>query len=83
VTRPRAKQRIANDNGTVTDIVSVTRRREDGARGRSLMRDWAPAILATFFDGSPWNDVEPDGPDLGSGTAGRSKRRHDIVRDEA
>ena len=47
----KTKPRAANDNGRATVVVSLTARRECAARRASLMRDWAPAILATFFGG--------------------------------
>ena len=47
--RIRTNPRIANDNGKPADVISVTARREDAARQGSHMREWAPAILATFF----------------------------------
>jgi hypothetical protein len=50
-TRIRTKVRVANDNGSATVVISLRERRERGARRASLMRDWAPAILATFFGG--------------------------------
>jgi hypothetical protein len=59
-TRIKAKPRVANDNGEATTVVSLTERRERAARRRAaaaaragvfVMRDWAPAILATFFGG--------------------------------
>jgi hypothetical protein len=48
-TRIQTKQRIANDNGQATKIVSLDARRRGASRRRALMRDWGPAILATFF----------------------------------
>ena len=48
-TRIRTKQRVANDNGQPTKVVSLEARRAGAARRRALMRDWGPAILATFF----------------------------------
>ncbi len=48
-------QRSANDNATPIANVTASRARHArrtpprAARRRSLMRDWAPAILATFF----------------------------------
>jgi hypothetical protein len=71
--RIETKARAANDNGTETVVISLTERRER-ARRAALLREWAPAILATFFSGGPWlgeNDgssprprlEEPDHPD--------------------
>jgi hypothetical protein len=48
-TRIRTQRRIANDNGRPTRVVSLEARRAGAARRRALMRDWGPAILATFF----------------------------------
>jgi hypothetical protein len=45
--------RVANDNAKGTVVVSLSERRKRVRRRDSLMRDWAPAILATFFGGSP------------------------------
>jgi hypothetical protein len=50
-TRIKTRARVANDNGRAAVVVSLTERRERAARQRALMRDWAPAILATFFGG--------------------------------
>jgi hypothetical protein len=69
-TRIESKARAANDNGKAAVVVSLTERRER-ARRAALLRDWAPAVLATFFSGGPWlgeNDgssrrAEPDRPD--------------------
>jgi hypothetical protein len=41
--------RPANDNGRPTRIVSLGARRAGQARRRKMLRDWGPAILATFF----------------------------------
>ncbi|HVZ71075.1 MAG TPA: hypothetical protein VHJ20_01760 [Polyangia bacterium] len=63
-TRIAPKVRAANDNGEATVVVSLTERREL-ARRVALLRDWAPAILATFFSGGPWigeNDGSSRGP---------------------
>jgi hypothetical protein len=72
-TRSKTKPRAANDNGKTAVVVSLTERRER-ARRAAFLRDWAPAILATFFSGGPWlgeNDgssprppaADPDQPD--------------------
>jgi hypothetical protein len=50
-TRIKTKARAANDNGKTAVVISLRDRRERTARHGSLMRDWAPAILATFFGG--------------------------------
>ena len=47
--RIQTNPRVANDNGKSTKVVSLAARHEGAARQASLMRDWAPAILATFF----------------------------------
>jgi hypothetical protein len=52
-TRIKPKARAANDNGKATVVVSLPEHRER-ARRAALLRDWAPAILATFFSGGPW-----------------------------
>jgi hypothetical protein len=67
LTRIKTKTRAANDNGKTTVVVSLTERRAR-ARRATLMRDWAPAILATFFGGGPWigeNDGSSRRPSLG------------------
>jgi hypothetical protein len=48
-TRIRTRQQIANDNGRPTRVISLEARRAGLERRRALMRDWGPAILATFF----------------------------------
>jgi len=50
-TRIKIKPRPANDNGRTAVVVSLKERRAQAARRAVLMRDWAPAILATFFGG--------------------------------
>jgi hypothetical protein len=47
--RTRSNPRVANDNGSSAGVVSLSAYRENDARRPALMRDWAPAILATFF----------------------------------
>jgi hypothetical protein len=46
--RPRVPT-IANDNGTPAQVVSLAARRQSTARRAPPGREWAPAILATFF----------------------------------
>jgi hypothetical protein len=48
-TRIQTQQLPANDNRKPTRIISLAARRAGAARRRALMRDWGPAILATFF----------------------------------
>jgi hypothetical protein len=74
--RIETKACAANDNGKATVVVSLTERRER-ARRAALLRDWAPAILATFFSGGPWlgeNDGASSTPRLA-----KSAQKH--VRD--
>jgi hypothetical protein len=49
--RIQPKARIANDNGKAANIIPLSARRAADARRRSTEREWAPAILATFFTG--------------------------------
>ncbi|HVU49062.1 MAG TPA: hypothetical protein VHL80_00145 [Polyangia bacterium] len=50
--RIRSEAPIANDNGKVASVVPLASRRTRAVRRRSTRREWAPAILATFFTGS-------------------------------
>jgi hypothetical protein len=50
--RIQTQLRAANDNGNASVVVSLAERRAR-ARRAALLRDWAPAILATFFNGGP------------------------------
>ena len=47
--RIQTQQRPANDNAHPTKVVSLDARRAGVARRRQMLRDWGPAILATFF----------------------------------
>jgi hypothetical protein len=51
--RIKTKGRVANDNADAhaNAVISLRDRRARAARRGALMRDWAPAILATFFGG--------------------------------
>jgi hypothetical protein len=46
-TRTQADPRVPDDDARPADVISLAARR--AARYGSPMRDWAPAILATFF----------------------------------
>jgi hypothetical protein len=45
----RTTKRPANDNARPVRVISLDARRAGVARRRKLLRDWGPAILATFF----------------------------------
>jgi hypothetical protein len=48
-THIQTTQRPANDNARPTRVVSLDARRSGLARRQRMLRDWGPAILATFF----------------------------------